>query len=184
MGYQTRIDTFGEATPEHLCDMRNIVTAFDDVRDALITLETMVDGDNHYTFVMDAIRRRIMQILTVARILAADDDPKLQPLKQALVEAGYEVPGADSVPSRSMLSVAHPEIREWDKSDSVIAANQEGWDLFNVGGRLELWALHRPDLNGKRPFASNADAIAYVAYRAITGSSFHARALAAIGKIG
>jgi hypothetical protein len=67
-----------------------------------------------------------------------------------------------------------------------IQALREGWDLFDVEGRLQLQRIDAPSdhefLDYEKPkFASDADAIIFVALQARAGSVYHRRALEHIG---
>jgi hypothetical protein len=64
----------------------------------------------------------------------------------------------------------------------------EGWDLFDVDGRLQLQRLDCPSdfcasLGDKPVFKSDADAIIFVALAANEGSAYHRDALERIGTL-
>jgi hypothetical protein len=64
----------------------------------------------------------------------------------------------------------------------------EGWDLFDVDGRLQLQRIDcpsdHPDVPYDDPkFASDADAIIHAALQAHAGSTYHMNALQLIGAL-
>jgi hypothetical protein len=71
--------------------------------------------------------------------------------------------------------------------DTKIAQN-EGWDLFDVDGRLQLQKIDDPtncewlDYNDPK-FKSDADAIIFVAMKANEGSAYHREAIELIGSL-
>jgi len=88
-----------------------------------------------------------------------------------------------SVPARA-------GVFEWRKS--VIFDNRqaisEGWDLFDVEGRIQLQKIDDPsvlnDLDAINPlFPSDADALIWVALRAANGSVYHRGAIERIGTL-
>lgn len=67
-------------------------------------------------------------------------------------------------------------------------AQSEGWDLFDVDGRLNLQRIDDPAadafLGYREPkFPSDADAIIHVAKAADAGSAYHKEALCLIGSL-
>ena len=67
-------------------------------------------------------------------------------------------------------------------------AVREGWDLFDVDGRLQLQRIDSPTAHeihldyDVAKFQSDADAIIHVALEAQRGSEYHRSALNLIGK--
>ena len=63
----------------------------------------------------------------------------------------------------------------------------EGWDLFDVDGRLQLQRIDDPTVNGlpydEPKFPSDAEAILYVAAQANLGSAYHREAIEWIGAL-
>lgn len=73
-----------------------------------------------------------------------------------------------------------------DEFDNTQALS-EGWDLFEVEGRIQLQRIDDPassDLDYTVPkFASDADALIQVAFRARAGSAYHRDAIERIGTL-
>jgi hypothetical protein len=72
----------------------------------------------------------------------------------------------------------------WNSAQAL----QEGWDVFDVDGRCQLQRLDDPSsieaLGYNEPkFASDTDAIIYVALRAHEGSAYHRDALDLVGEL-
>lgn len=62
-------------------------------------------------------------------------------------------------------------------------AMKEGWDLFDVDGRIQLQRIDQPDDGDEKPkFPSDADAIIFVALQAQT-SAYHYGALDLVGTL-
>lgn len=82
-----------------------------------------------------------------------------------------------------------PEVEESDEEAfNNSQALSEGWDLFDVEGRIQLQRIDDPasdeGLGYHDPkFASDADALIYVAVRAHGGSIYHRDAIEHIGSL-
>ncbi len=73
----------------------------------------------------------------------------------------------------------HFESKRFDSAQAV----QEGWDLFECNGRLQLQGIDCPDDGSNPKFICDADAIIFVANRASRGSIYHFKALDLIGSL-
>ncbi len=62
-------------------------------------------------------------------------------------------------------------------------AIQEGWDLFECDGRLQLQMVDSPDDGSNPKFVCDADAIIFVANKAGRGSLYHFKALDLVGTL-
>jgi len=60
-------------------------------------------------------------------------------------------------------------------------ATREGWDLFDVEGRIQLQRIDEPEDAINPHFPSDADALVFVALQAYNGSKYHRDALERIG---
>ena len=99
----------------------------------------------------------------------------------------------------ALIRNAHGDDRGETACDAVTAAKAylgrmekikawvEGWDLFEVDGRLQLQRIDAPDLGdlgyGVPKFASDADALIFVALQAHAGSAYHRDAIERIGTL-
>lgn len=81
-----------------------------------------------------------------------------------------------SAPERTSATAPRANSDDWSPADQA-AASAEGWNLFDVGGSLEIQREDEIEDGVAGPLASDDVAIALVYEKALRGSELHARAL-------
>jgi hypothetical protein len=150
-------------------------------------LRICFDTQHNRLFAMEVQQAVGFRVATKAEIADVEDSIRsanceaiAKPADYGLLTSGIP-PAWASACCRVEDSTERKDSRVFDNAQAVA----EGWDLFDVDGRIQLQRIDAPELDGsgydEPKFASDADALIFVALQAHAGAAYHREAIERIG---